>query len=172
MEITKQISIGSAKHIFFLFLCIQVFFIDHKNELTTFLDPRLPLPDTPYTFVGTSNETEIRPPEATAPPAVRAHHTTVVHQSQSVDSQDQSVTPTPATPIPSTPTPTPSTPTPTPSTVTPTPSTPTPTTPTPSTPTPVVQTSEGSGGLAVPSDPSNRASVVSDASLNVTRLSK
>ena len=100
-----------------------MFFIDHKNELTTFLDPRLPLPDTPYTFVGDTKEP--MPPSGSDPPAVRPHHTTVVRQSQSLDIQ---ITPAPPTSSDADqpPTPTPSTSTPlTPMAITPTTATPT-----------------------------------------------
>ena len=79
------------------FLCTQVFFIDHEHELTTFVDPRLPLPNQQFTYT---------PVQATVPArrtsydntGLRPHHTTTVRHSQSLDS-DLAMSPaTPTTP--------------------------------------------------------------------------
>lgn len=53
----------------------QIFFIDHEHELTTFLDPRLPLPDTPYSFNPESNVISRQMSE----PTIRPHHTVIAH---------------------------------------------------------------------------------------------
>ena len=81
------------------FLCTQVFFIDHEHELTTFVDPRLPLPNQQFTYT---------PIQSTVPPArrtsydntgLRPHHTTTVRHSQSLDSDLAMGSPTtPTTP--------------------------------------------------------------------------
>jgi hypothetical protein len=81
------------------FLCTQVFFIDHEHELTTFVDPRLPLPNQQFTYT---------PIQATVPAArrtsydntgLRPHHTTTVRHSQSLDSDLAMGSPTtPTTP--------------------------------------------------------------------------
>lgn len=85
-------------------LLIQIFFIDHANELTTFIDPRLPLPDTPYSY----NPDPQKSLRQMSEPFIRPHHTVVTHgQSLDID-----LTPTPAIPEPGRTTPT-SVPTPT-----------------------------------------------------------
>ena len=79
------------------FLYTQVFFIDHEHELTTFIDPRLPLPNQQFTYT---------PIQATVPArrtsydntGLRPHHTTTVRHSQSLDSDLAMGPATPTTP--------------------------------------------------------------------------
>lgn len=77
----------------------QVFFIDHKHRLTTFIDPRLPLPDQEFTYttrqtsmsVSASRRSVLYSDES----EVRPHHVTTGVGNTSVTSTD-GISPTPS----------------------------------------------------------------------------
>lgn len=89
---------------------LQVFFIDHKFKVTTFIDPRLPLPDTVFTYTtreASNSMAATRRSVLFEDQQIRPHHVTTVSTSSSVSEMDtpprDETTPTPSdgTPTPS-----------------------------------------------------------------------
>ena len=64
----------------------QIFFIDHDHELTTFVDPRLPLPNQQFTYTPIQSAVPSARRVSYDDTGLRPHHTTTVRHSQSFGS--------------------------------------------------------------------------------------
>lgn len=80
-----------------------MFFIDHKHRLTTFIDPRLPLPDHEFTYTTRKASQSISSARRSVlyndEPELRPHHVTTGVSSSSVSATD-GATPTPPETVP------------------------------------------------------------------------
>ena len=71
---------------FFIHSYVQVFFIDHEHKITTFIDPRLPLPNTVFTYNTRAASASISATRRSAlfdEQEIRPHHVTTVSTSSS-----------------------------------------------------------------------------------------
>ncbi len=79
-----------------------MFFIDHKHKITTFIDPRLPLPDTVFTYTtraaSASAISQRRSALYNEETELRSHHVTTVRHSTSDDTITSTSSMEPTTP--------------------------------------------------------------------------